>query len=831
MISLAWLVRLAEPWWLLLAVAAAGPVLFAARARRRRRQLSTWNVVLQCASLLTVALAVAGPSISIGPRARKGLLVLRDVSASCRGQPKSPPPLPEHLPVEPYDFAAGVWPAGRDGDANTTDIAPALRLALARRDGLAGVLVQTDGRFLDGDWRAPAAALGEAGLPVTIVPLDSPPADARVAELSAERHADGRVLLRVTVAANALMRRTLRLRRTFPAEADLLPARELDLLPGRAATLRATDTPPVGGLASYRAELSPADAFAENDDAEAVVLPSSRRVAAVGAGPLSPGALAGALGLPVEQLPPDAAPRTADGWMSYAAVLLVDPNGLRLPPAARAALEQYVRIGGGLVLLGAGPHASPGDRDDPLNRASALIANPYQRRPLHLAVVLDASGSMAEPAASAGPPAGRIKFDQATEAVLGLRRHLTPADRMSVIVFSDSARRVYDSGGAEVDFAAVRDALVAVRPAGPTDVSGALELAASAPPQKPREGLVLVVSDLLTRPFRADRAAEAFRKAKLSLAVVAIADTRTSRPAEVPLETLARLLGAPVVRREGLAGLAKVFAGLLRKTRGSAVRAGRFQVRAGRAAFGRPPGDLPEVTAYLLCAAQPGAEVLASVGPESDPLLAVRRVGLGRAAGLALLAADGHNPAWQGSGEWARLLPAAVRWALRPAGDPRFAGTVRADGESVRVELNAADANAPVNLLELTGRLVSPGDGDAVRSFAFTQIAPGRYEARLRDVRRPAGLTVTTADGREVWQDIVARGAPRELTAVGPDWANLRLLAELTGGQIASGRGVGARAERLFEQGHTPLWPGLLAVAGLLMLAEWAGARTWHRKG
>ena len=840
-IALASLVRLGQPWWLLACVAAAGPAFLAVRARRRGRHISAFNVLLQCLAVLAATVALTQPAAPIGPRARKPVWTLRDVSASCRGQLDSPLPLPKDLLAEHYDFAATVAPsaaAGRAGtgrqkiDPNQTRLGPALRLALARRDRLAGLILRTDGRFTDADWRSPAAALGRLGVPVTIVPLESPPADVRIGELAADRTPDGRVRLRLTLQSNALSRRTATIRRTRPPGAGPLLARQVDLLPGQPATLRATDTPPQADVLLYHANLTPPDAFAENDSAEALVLPLRQRQAVVGKGAVTPEDLAAASGLPAERLSPDAAPRTAAGWMSYSAVILFDATGTLLPAASRAALAEYVRSGGGLVLVGAGPHGSPDDRDDPLNRAAALLANPYQRKPLQLSVVLDASGSMAqEPADDPGVVGSRTKFHQAVEAVLSLRRHLTAADALRVITFSDSARKVYDSGATPVDFAKLAEALGRVRPGGPTDVSEAMRLATADPASPGRDGLVLVVSDLLTKPFRPDRLAERFRKQKLSLAIVAIGGGGETQPSGSPLETLTRLLSAPpVIRRDGLAGLAKVFAGLLRNARGQAIRRGRFQTTAVRAPFGRPAGPLPETNAYLLSAPQPGAEVLARVGAEGDALLAARRVGLGRSAGLALPPAGPENPSWHRAGQWPPLLAAAARWARRPAGDPRFAGNARRDNDALLMRIQAADPNGPMNLLELTARVHAVESAEpAPQTVALRQTAPGRYEGRALPGRGPASVAVRLANGPVVWSAAVGRATPPELAAVGADWDNLRLLAELTGGKIALTRDLGERAERLAEQGRSALWPALLALAAAFMLIDWAAARVWHR--
>ena len=819
-------VHLGQPAWLLAAVAAAVPVALVFHARRRGRAVPTLNVLLQCLAIAAIAGALAQPTVPLGARGNRHVLVLRDVSASCRGQANAELPLPEDLPAERYDFATAVAPAGTDGgDANETNLAGALRLALARRKDLSGLIVRTDGRFTDDGWRAPADALGRANVPVAIVAMDSPPADARVAELAAERDDDA-VHLAVTVASNALLRRTVTLRRHRPPAATPLLTRTLDLLPGQPATFRLTETPPPTEAAVYRVELAPGDALAGNDSAEALVLPARTRFAVVGdSAPVA--------GLGVTAVAPAAAPQTAAGWAAYAAVVLVDSTGTVLSPNARAALGEYVRAGGGLVLVGAGPHGSPDDRHDPLNEAAALLANPCERRPLHLIVALDASGSMAEAVEPLGP---RIKFHQAAEAVLSLRRHLADADALTVLTFNDSARAIYDSGPRAIDFGALAEALGGVRPAGGTDVFQAIKLAAGTDAFPERDAMLLVVSDLLTKPFRADRAADLLGGRKLSLAVVAIGSASASAPAAGPIEALVRRLGAPpIVRREHLAGLAGVFARLLRDRRGDAVRHGQFRAATPQETFGRAAGELPQTARYLLCAPQPNAKVLARVA-DGDPLLARRRVGLGRSVALALPAGRDENPAWHASGELVRLTIGAARWARRPEADPRFAGRVRrrAAGpgprEHLAVRVDAADANGPMNRLELIAEVhvATAGEG-GLTTTPLRQTAPGRYEASVPVLRGGAALAVRLASERVVFRAAVPRGAPAELATVGTDWETLRELAERTGGRITPSADLAELATELASRARMDLWPVLLGIAAAVMLIEWAAARVVHR--
>ncbi|HAU37423.1 MAG TPA: hypothetical protein DCX07_06855, partial [Phycisphaerales bacterium] len=485
------MVELARPVWLLAGCAAALPPFLALRARRRGRHAGRWSVALQMLAILAAAAALAQPLVPLDGRANLPVLIFRDVSASARAQGEPPLFVPPGMIAERYDFAAGLSREGAPPDAAQTNLAPALRLAAGRADRAAAAVFWTDGQLQD-DWSSAGAALGQAGLPVFVVPMRSPPPDSRVLVLDAARAPGGAIELAVSAQSSAVDRRTLTVRRASPAPAVLM-TRDLRLLGDEPVTLNVTDAIALSARAAvYRAELSAGDTWRENDAASAVVLPVARRAALV-APPAMLAALRGALGAGVTALDPAAAPASAQDWLDYDAVVLVDSTGQRLNPTQREALAEYVRGGGGLVLVGAGPHGSPADRDDPLNRCAALLADPYERKALKVVVVLDSSGSMSDRAG------GRRKFDLAAEATLSLRRHLTPRDRLTVIAFSEQARLVYDSGDAPPDFSVLHEALRAVEPTGPTHVVPALTLAAGQIVPADADGLTLLLSDLATQ--------------------------------------------------------------------------------------------------------------------------------------------------------------------------------------------------------------------------------------------------------------------------------------------------------------------------------------------
>jgi hypothetical protein len=787
----------AQPFWLVGMGALCAPILLVCVARRRGRQVARLSVILQCAAIVLLVGALAGPSVWLPQGARAKWLVLNDVSASTRTQQSGDSLPPEITPRLDYIFARGVAPAGREIGADQTDLADALRLAGAQAGELAGVIIRTDGNFTGDYWPAAAASLARDGLPVAIVPLNRPPLDVRIAEFTARRVGGRKVRLRLSVVSNAITESLV--------EIPGLLKREIKFLPHEPVTISIDAEVPEDRGATFTASLGGDDAFSENDRSTAGVGPVLRRVAVIG----SPGKYKPAtLGMPADILTPEQFDSPLD---NYAAVLLIDDTGGLLSPGQRKNVAGYVRSGGGLVLLGAGPHQSPGDRDDPLNQAAALVPNPYDRKPIELTVALDASGSMGQTAQTASGEL--MKFDQAAQAVLTLKRHLTDRDTLRVIVFSDRAREVYSSGAGRPDFAKLAAAMGDVKPTGATNVFPALELASKISPSPKRHGLLIIVSDLQTEKFDPPRAAEMLKKATLDLAIVAIA-APSEAPSTEPLETLKTLLDAPLEKRDQLSGLARIFVRFLGDARGGAIRRGQFTIRAKDASplAGKSTG------AYIVSAPHDDADVMLEIG--DDALAARRRVGLGRSVSIALAGGD-----LLGDADMESVLASSVKWAARTAPDLRFDGRVERTGSDAIVSVTAIDSGgAPINMLKLFVRtLLSSGQADTT---AMQQTSPGRYAAKFPIERLLSGLDVVDAAGRVVWRGGLRKTYPLEFDAIGPNNANLQRLASLTGGRVVSIDELSELARNAKRAGRLELWYWLAALALAMMLIDWIISRT-----
>ena len=791
----------AEPLWLVALVVAGAPILLASAARRRGRQVARLSVILQCAAIAVLVGALARPSVSLPQAGVARWLVLNDVSASTRTQQSTDSLSPEISPRLDYIFARGVEPAGQEIDADQTDLADALRLAGARAGELAGVIIRTDGNFTGDYWPAAAASLARYALPVAVVPLDRPPLDVRITEFTADRVGGRKVRLRLSVISNAITESLV--------EIPGLLKREIKFLPHEPVTISINAEVPEARGATFVASLGGDDAFSENDRSTASVGPVLRRVAVIG----SPGRYKPAtLGMPTDILTPEQFGSPLD---NYATVLLIDDTGELLSPAQRKNVAAYVRNGGGLVLLGAGPHQSPGDRDDPLNQAAALVPNPYDRKPIDLTVALDASGSMGQTAQTASGEL--MKFDQAAQAVLTLKRHLTDRDTLRVIVFSDRAKEVYASGTGRPDFAKLAAALGDVKPTGATNVFPAMELASKISPSAKRHGLLIIVSDLQSEKFDPSLAAEMLKKAKLDLAIVAIA-APSETPSTEPLETLKTLLGAPLEKRDQLGGLARIFVRFLGDARGGAIRRGQFTIRAKDAS----PLAGKSVGSYIVSAPHDDADVMLEIG--DDALAARRRVGLGRSVSLALASSDGANSDLLADADLGGVLASSVKWAARTAPDSRFDGQVERTGRDAIVSVTAIDADgAPINMLKLSVRtLLSSGRADTT---PMQQTAPGRYTAKFSIERLLSGSDVVDDGGRVVWRGGLRKTYPQEFDAIGPNYANLQRLASLSGGRVVSTEELTELTRNTKRAGRLELWYWLAALALAMMLLDWILSR------
>ncbi len=769
-----------QPWWLIGSLAALVPIVLAIHDRHATPAPNAWSVLMRSAAIVLLCAALSGPSVAGSSSSRMDWLVLNDVSDSTRSS-TSQLSLDDNL-CTVVDFAGSL---GSEADRTATFIAPALTFAQIKAPDIAGVVIRTDGHFQDMDWKPSAKSLGSAGAKVFILPIASAQPDAAITGFSAHRDVSDNVQLGVTIASNFHMERVLRVYRQHA----LLVERQVLLEANQAITILVLDTAGAPNSVQYEASLTPGDAYAENDRAEALVGPAIARTAIVcddaNALALTPGA---------KSISMTQAPHHAVDYHHYSAVLLHDPNGEALTNSQRTALAEYVRSGGGLVMLG----ASAGERsdDDPLLGVSALESDRFRRKPLRVIVVLDASGSMT---GTLVDDAGqmRSKFDQASEALLAVRPHITDADSLAVVTFNDTAKTVYDSSSGRVDWQGLRQSLTNVGCAGPTYADEGLKHLLKMDDPHGLDTLVILVTDLAVRPMDASALANRLNNANIALAIVTVDDDEESIP-EPSVMALAEMMDSALVRAQGYTGLADIFARFIKRHRGSSMIRGKFV--SNSALFGVNLSGAPFETWWPSVPASE-AQVLARIEP--GPIVATKQAGAGRSISIAT-----------GDLNFSTNLQSLLRSALR---------YVTLHEGKYRVEIDSRNDRSPV-LRILSKDSMLPDNlhfhiHTAEGIIQAHQTGPGRYLAALPSTQALSGVTVVL-DDMVIWRGFYGGLAPREYLRTGPNDEALRELANLTGATIITEAQLPLATTAAREQ-YADISNALLLGALAIMLVNW----------
>ena len=763
---------------------------------------------LRVGALALLVLALAQPRLA-GPGGDVAVLV--DVSSSVGDAARVAVAEMEFgalsAPPSFYQFAGEATAVGASGEdpsfaleTSETDLARALQVAAAA--GAQRALVVSDGAESRGDVLGALPAF-----PVDILAVPSQ-ANTRLAELLVPQLATAGETVEVVAVVESDVATTVTLHPTVGG-ADREPIVR-DVEPGRTSIPFRFRVDAQQGF-EVQARLDVAYEQATLDDEQAV------EIGVVTADPvlvLDDPAVARLLrtqGFGVVE----GAPADVTSPLAYSAIVVRESAG-GFTPGQLELLRGYVERGGGLLMTG-GPESfgfgawyrTPVEEVLPVGTdLRTEVSVPL----VALVIVVDRSQSM-----TTGSPS---KIDLAKEGAIGVVELAYQDDLLGMVVFSDadSAQWAFELRPAtERGKREMLDAILGITTSGGTVLEPAYrmaleELATTDAAVKH----VIVLSDGKlydgTGPF-ASGAPVDFQ----SIASMALQQDITTSTIAIGgeadfsrLESIASAGGGRYYEALDVTTLPQIFTNEALTATRSLLRE-EAVVPDVRSHPLLPPGLAPPaVDAYVATNLKADAEMLLAAA-DDEPLLAVRRQGLGRTAALTtdLNAWAGAFGAWQ---ELPAVLGTVTRWLQsRPE---EYAAVVEREGDHLRVVVDAVKDGAYLNGRSLETRF----DGVQV---ALEQIAPGRYEGRLPagDGRGPL---LVVEGGEVVARTQVSSPSPEFATAGGA--ARLVALAERTGGQVLAEPG---RYAPVSTGGRLDLWP-LLAAAGLgMFLAELA----WRRFG
>jgi Mg-chelatase subunit ChlD len=491
-----------------------------------------------------------------------------------------------------------------------------------------------------------------------------------------------------------------------------------------------------------------------------------------------------------------------------------------IPAARQAALEAYVKGGGGLVWIAGDRNVYTAKAEEaPLERAlPAKLAQPRTPEGTAVVLIVDKSSSME----------GR-KIELARLAAIGVVQNLRPIDQVGVLIFDNSfqwavpLRRVDDRAGIE-------RLIAGIAPDGGTQIAPALTEAFQRilPANAVYKHIVLLTDGISEEGDSMALAKQALAN-HVTISTVGLGQDvnrgfleRVAQSAEgksymlTDPSGLEQILLRDVEEHTGVTAVEKSIAPKV-------VR--RVEILDGVGIEQAPP-----LRGYVRFEARPTAERILDA-ERGDPLLVRWQYGLGRAA---VFTSDAKN-------RW------AMNWVTWPGFDRLWANIFRDMLPHAR-ETEAAATYDPAGSelvvdYHLGRNIPDPGaDGQPVPDvfalgpngfqapLAVSKVAAGHYRGRLNIGQHEGLFRVRPLADSRAFPEVGFYRQEDEMLEYGNNVDLLRRIASATGGRFnpsprdvfdARGRTIPATME---------LWPGLLALAVLLNLAElvlrkWSGVR------
>ena len=764
-----------HPGWLLSLLVAP---LFWLLARRSLADFSAGQLRLQ-ALLRTlvvagVAIALAGPAIRRPARAVSAVALV-DVSDSvsdgalafanqtvaalsrAAAERGDPPPRLVRFAARAEEVVDGASigrlppPAGA-----ATDLALATGFGAGMVDATAipRLLVISDGVPTRGDLVAAGERLRDRGTPLYALALPSEErGDVAVVGLTAPDDVRARTPFRVDVRLLADRAGEARVRLDGAGDEHVVidePEQTVTLAPGATtASFTVRITEPGTATLHVRATATGGDRHPENDEGVlAVATERDPRILVLEGTPGSSGSFARALA--AEHIAADVRsarglPRDAD-FGRYDLIALADVPRAQLPEPTLAALENFARQGGGLLVGGGtqsyGPGGYTSTRLETMLPVRLDVPDRREEATLALALVIDKSGSMAGP-----------KMDLTKEAARATAEALPNADQIAVIVFDSAANPVV-----RLQRAANRQRILGdiarIGASGGTNIlSGLREAVDELLPARARKKHIILLSDGQSPYDEIPDLVDAATAARITISTVGVGEGAD----QTLLKMVATRGGGRFYHTRDPSSIPRIFS---RETselgdRSIVERPTPVHVAKRVAALaGVPLEGAPALGGYVVTRPRAQAETILTA-PDGTPLFARWQLGLGQVAAWTSDLGARWSASWSRWPPYQKLWSQVARATMRRRAAAHFPIRATRAGDLVRLTVDAigTDDRFMVGLdgaVQVTA--VSPGRPAApAHAVPVAETAPGRYEASFHpDIETGALLFEATLSAGKI---------------------------------------------------------------------------------
>jgi Mg-chelatase subunit ChlD len=495
-------------------------------------------------------------------------------------------------------------------------------------------------------------------------------------------------------------------------------------------------------------------------------------------------------------------------FADYQLIVFNNWNLETLPVATKDAAEQYVKQGGGLLVIGGERNVYPEDKkvEDAMDRTlPAKIAPPKSPEGTCVVLIMDKSSSME----------GR-KMELARISAIGVIDNLRLTDYVGVLIFDNSNQWAVPIRKAE-DKNLIKRLIAGVTPDGGTQIAPALaEAYRKIQVHNATYRHVVLLTDGISEEGDSISIAKEALGKKITISTVGLGQDVN----RAYLEKIAQIAKGRSYFLTDPSGLEQILIkDVLEHTGSTAVEKSITPVISKQSPIleGVPMEQAPALNGYVKFIAKPGADTILTVDVKNEPLLTVWQAGLGRSAVFTSDAKSRWAEKWVGWNGFDRfwvnlfrdLLPHALPGEASTSYEP-------ASGNLIVDYKMAPQAGDPGKVPEV----FVFGPNDYKQAMPVRKVAEGQYRGSVHVGAMQGLFRIRPVDDSRFFPETGFYRPEEELTQYGSNEALLKQVSAFTGGRFspqpsdlfdASGRSVATSME---------LWPGLLALAIALNIAE-----------
>jgi Ca-activated chloride channel family protein len=478
-----------------------------------------------------------------------------------------------------------------------------------------------------------------------------------------------------------------------------------------------------------------------------------------------------------------------------------------MPVARKDEIEKFVKQGGGLLIIG-GEHnvyAENKKTEDALDKAMpAKLAPPRSPEGTAVVLIIDKSSSME----------GK-KIELARLAALGVVDNLRPIDMVGVLIFDNSFQWAVPIRRAE-DKTLIKRLISGITPDGGTQIAPALsEAYHKVMPSKATFKHIVLLTDGISEEGDSLELSKDAEQQHVTISTVGLGQDVN----RAYLEKIANLAGGKSYFLNEPAGLEQLLLrDVMEHTGSTAIEKTLKPVVEKKTEILEGVGieSAPALKGYVRFIAKPTSDTILKID-QKEPLLVRWQYGLGRAV---VFASDAKS-------RWAQ------DWVTWPGFDKFWTNVFRdllphSQAAEAKAEYDSASGDLIVNY-RMGHNVDEPakppeifvlGPNGFQKPVPIAKMADGAYRGRIAIGQRQGLFRVRPLVETRAFPEVGMYRQEQELTDFGSNEFLLREVAGYTGGRFNPAPG------QVFDPGDRGiassmrLWPGLLALAILLNIAE-----------